>query len=193
MRFLRPVLLLSLAFLVVGCTARQPLPETPKRAALIESVLDKSSMVTTVADSDRGRKTDAQMREEARNAADRLKAKARTDLPEDYWSTYEEGSYQFSLDVNSIEQRSLEAYKARYRQGLVTASDEELEQLVRSESMEGTPTFKKLFNGGDTRLTLFYFQQDNRFSAQALDDYLKRLDALDKRYGVCVARERCWK
>lgn len=189
------VVLLAAAALIGGCAAKQPIAETPKRAELIEIIVAKSSMVRVTADSKRQPKTEEQLRQEAFASIDARKSviKTETELPDDYWAGHEQNVYLFASEMNSIGPRALDLYKARYREPLAFATDEQLEQLATSSDMESTPTYQSLFGDKDLQLTLYYFQQSNRFTAVALDHHLTRMKELDRRFDACAVVKDCWK
>lgn len=182
-----------------ACIGRNPmfvklpdaLPDTPRRVALINQIID-SSIIPVM-------KPDPVKDASARSTPEKLdsliaerKGKLGFTLPDDYWALYRQNLIAFDDEAAQDKTQTLKRYTDEYRLRLQRLDEPKLELWAAkpegqsiSNNAEAFAEFKSM--------TIYYFQASKGVLLGTINHHLDRMAQMDRQYGVCERYSECWK
>lgn len=162
--------------------------QTPKRTALINTIVDTNVQVFKMMNPDTPVQPPSTPKSLEEQIAKRKAAMGSFTLPEAYWTEYRQNFALLNEEAAAQETRTMEFYKEVYRYRLSVTEDAVLEQWLN-------PTdniTRDRVAANDKVMTAYYTNTRKSVMVEVINHHLARMSQLDQRFDVCARFDKCW-
>lgn len=162
--------------------------QTPKRTALINTIVDTNVQVFKMMNPDTPVQPPSTPESLEEQIAKRKAAMGSFTLPEAYWTEYRQNFALLNEEAAAQETRTMEFYKEVYRYRLSVTEDAVLEQWLN-------PTdniTRDRVAANDKVMTAYYTNTRKSVMVEVINHHLARMSQLDQRFDVCARFDKCW-
>ncbi|AMN78013.1 MULTISPECIES: hypothetical protein [Pseudomonas] len=164
------------------------IPETPKRAALIGSIVDTNLQLFKMMNPQTPVEPPSTPKSLEDQIAKRKAAMGSFTLPEAYWTQYRQNFTLLNEDAAAQEARTMGLYNEVLRYRLSVTEDAVLEQWLNPTDT----TTRDRVAENDKVMAAYYINTRKSVMVEVLNHHLARMGQLDQRFEVCAHFDKCW-
>lgn len=164
------------------------IPQTPKRAAQINTIVDTNVQLFKMMNPDTPVEPPSTTATLEAQIAKRKAAMGSFTLPEAYWTQYRQNFALLNEDAAAQQARTMGLYIEVFRYRLSVTEDAVLEQWLNPTDK----TTRDLVAANDKVMTAYYTNTRKSVMVEVLNHHLARMGQLDQRFEVCAHFDKCW-
>ena len=164
------------------------IPQTPKRAAQINTIVDTNVQLFKMMNPDTPVEPPSTTATLEAQITKRKAAMGSFTLPEAYWTQYRQNFALLNEDAAAQQARTMGLYIEVFRYRLSVTEDAVLEQWLNPTDK----TTRDLVAANDKVMTAYYTNTRKSVMVEVLNHHLARMGQLDQRFEVCAHFDKCW-